>query len=415
MKRYIALALLVVIAFSVGSPANAAPNPDTTSELEAKIAALRSYISRPSHSSMVKPLSDDEMRAVIDEGIAWLLAAQEQSGHFAYEYEPYEGSYLSGDNIVRQAGALFVLGEVHRRESNPSDALAEGIERAVTFFKAQTINVDEDGEHFACIATSPRASSCKLGATALALAGILGYVKDDARAAKKYESIINDYTAFILASQKPEGGFRDVYRSEDGFTNTESPYSNGEAILALARAYQHEPNGEVKKAIDRAFSYLATTEHTNPLYLWIMAALKDMQVLWPNDAYITYARDFTNWRLATGQYNRSERNYCAFAEGITSAYSVLEHAPLPGELVRLRSVIDPWNAYHRTLQIGADEQYRVLVGADGTPSIERIIESEKARGGFLTAHNMPTQRIDFTQHCVSAYVQTLVDIDAKTF
>ncbi len=175
MIRHTAFILLLVTALVTGAPAHAATQTNTTSELEAQLSALRTFLARAPQASIPKPLSDDEMRAVINEGTAWLLASQEQNGHFAYEYEPYEGSYLSGDNIVRQAGAHFALGEVHRRHSSPSDELAEGIERAAAYFAAQTIYVNEDGERFACIASSPRSSKCKLGATALALVGILGY------------------------------------------------------------------------------------------------------------------------------------------------------------------------------------------------------------------------------------------------
>lgn len=40
---------------------------------------------------------------------------------------------------------------------------------------------------------------------------------------------------------------------------------------------------------------------------------------------------------------------------------------------------------------------------------------EQALGGFLTGENELTQRIDFTQHCVSAYLQKRVDMDGLSF
>jgi hypothetical protein len=352
------------------------------------------------------------MRTIITDGTKWLLDAQESSGHFAYEYAPYEGEYLPGDNIVRQAGALFALGEVYRNKEQRDEQLAQGITKAIGFFKSLTIEGKEGKESFSCIGSTEKGRDCKLGATALALIGILDYVEKTPRAASTYKPLIEGYTAFILAAQKDTGGFRDLYRTDTGFLNRESPYSNGEAMLALVRAYTYEADEEVKASLLSAFAYLKTTEHVNPLYLWIMAALKDMNVLWPDQAYVAYARDFTQWRVRTGSYPKQNNNYCPYVEGLVSAYSVLKAAPLQGELEALRAHIDPWHGYHRTLKVERSESYRVVI-RNGIPALLKLAELEQAHGGFLTSHLVATQRIDFTQHCVSAYLQTLVDIDGK--
>jgi hypothetical protein len=313
---------------------------------------------------------------------------------------------------VRQAGALFALGEVYRNKEARDEQLAQGITKAIGFFESLTIEGEEDQRSFMCIGSTQKGNDCKLGAAALALIGVLDYVEKTPRAAATYKPLIEGYTAFILAAQKENGGFRDLYRPEDGFVNRESPYSNGEALLALVRVYKHTPTPEVKDAIDSAFAYLKTTEHVNPLYLWMMAALKDMQELWPNQAYVAYARDFTQWRVRTGNYPKQNNNYCPYVEGLVSAYSVLKAAPLQGELEALRAHIDPWHGYHRTLKVERSESYRVVIRND-VPALLKLAEPEQAHGGFLTSHLVATQRIDFTQHCVSAYLQTLVDIDGK--
>jgi hypothetical protein len=339
--------------------------------------------------------------------------AQEENGHFAYEYAPYEGKYLTGDNIVRQAGALYALGEVYRRSEDPRAVLEDGIEQAVSYFESLSVEAQGEGrntESFVCIASTSQKASCKLGATALALTGLLSYVEDNPTRAKKYDELIEGYISFIILSQKNAGGFRDLYHVGDGFVDKESPYSNGEALLALVRAYQYQGDADVKRAIDSAFAYLKTTPHVNPLYLWIMAALKDMQELWPKEEYITYARDFTAWRVATGVYEKKNHNYCPFVEGLASAYGVLDAAPKQGELLKLRTTIDSWLDYIETLQVDESDAYKVVFDEKGAPSLAKLAEPSRAHGGFLTAHSVPTQRIDFTQHCITAYVQTLVDI-----
>lgn len=390
---------------------NAATSASDIADLTAQLQALTEYVDRISTSARA-PLSESQMRSVVLNGTEWLLDSQEASGHFAYEYAPFEGKYLDDDNIVRQGGALFALGEVYRRQDKKDARLAAGIERAAGFFESISIDGEGNGKEFRCVANSENSSTCKLGATALVLLGLLGYVEGNPDAEREYRTLIRDYTEYILATQKKSGGFVYTYRAS-GFSNDESPFSNGEALLALVRAYQYEPGTELKNAIDTAFDYLKVQPYVNPLYLWITAALKDMQQLWPNDEYVSYTRDFTNWRLRYATYERKDRNYCPYIEGVTSAYSVLATAPLQGELQKIRSEMDKWNAYHRTLQLRASEMYRVTPTVSGGVKISAVKDVDQAAGGFLTSHSIPTQRIDFTQHCVSAYVQTLVDIDKQ--
>ncbi|MFM2374433.1 MAG: hypothetical protein RLZZ234_428 [Candidatus Parcubacteria bacterium] len=403
---------MLVILVPLGAQATA-PQPGTVQDLELQLGAVRAYIARTDAARRYIALSSVDMRAVINDGTNWLITSQEPSGHFTYEYAPFEGEYLHGDNIVRQVGALFALGEVYRLKKEYDPALAKSITQAIAYFTSLEVSGKEAGVTFVCIGTTAKKRDCKLGAAALALIGLLDYVEQNPRADKTYAPLIQGYTSFILAAQKESGGFRDLYRVEDGFVNRESPYSNGEALLALVRAYQYKKDEEVKHAIDSAFTYLKTTEYVNPLYLWIMAALKDMNRLWPSSDYVTYARDFTTWRIRNAGYPKSTHNYCPYVEGLVSAYSVLAANPEKGELESLRAHIDPWHAYHRTLQLAATEPYRVMANSKGTPIIQKIADTALATGGFLTGPNVPTQRIDFTQHCVSAYLQTLVDIDGE--
>lgn len=414
MKHTISLFLLVAMVLLPTAPVFALETKSADIvTLEAQLKAVNAYLTQLKDTSPKQPLSHDKMRAVILAGTAWLVTAQEDSGHFRYEYVPYEGAYLKDDNIVRQGGALFALGEVYRRQEKKDARIEKAIIRAADFFENISIEGTENGKTFRCVANSEESSTCKLGATALVLTGILGYIEGKPSASQKYRKLVDDYTAYIIASQKTEGGFRHEYRTRKGFGDEESPFSNGEALLALVRVYQLKADTKVQRSIDSAFSYLKVKEYDSSLYLWIMAALNDMQKLWPNDEYVTYVRNFTVWRMARAPY-ALDRNYCAYAEGVASAYSVLSVAPLSGELANLRTKLDALNTYHATLQIGTDDTYRVVGAASGGLSLGMLAEPKLAAGGFLTANSNATQRIDFTQHCVSTYAQTLVEIDGQS-
>lgn len=379
--------------------------------LEEQLEAVKTYLKNINVSP--QKLTNGEMRDIILDGAAWLVVAQEESGHFAYEYAPYDNKYLRGDNIVRQAGALFGLGEVYRRQKESDAQIENSIKQAVKFFENQSQEGQVKGTKFRCVTNTAKSDHCKLGATSLALIGILGYVDGKPEAKDDYKNLVRDYTSYILVAQTEEGGFRDSFR-KDEFEDTESPFSNGEALLALVRAYEAKPDAKVKQSIDKAFQYLKVKGYDNNLYLWIMAALKDMQTLWPNPEYVTYARDFTAWRMERAPAINTDHNYCPYTEGLASAYSVLETMPLGGELARLHTELDRLNATHRRLQISDSDFYRVVRNTDGAFRIAQLAEPKLAVGGFLTGNSEPTQRIDFTQHCVSTYAQTLVDIDGQS-
>jgi hypothetical protein len=413
MQKILVSFLLFSIIFQ-STPAEA----DTdTKNLDAQIDALSAYIQRTqiTWKKTPPPLSHERTEEIIKNGTGWLVASQEESGHFAYEYIPYEDQYREDDNIVRQAGALYALGEVVRRSQTQNKETNQAIENAVSYFESLSPEHEYDGKTLRCITKNKNSKLCKLGATSLALIGILSYVEENPKKAAEYEELIEGYKTFILQAKKEGTGFRDQYTVGSGFRgDTESPFSNGEALLALVRYYQYNDDAEVKKVIDDSFVYLHKQPFDSSLYLWMMAALKDMNVLWPNATYTTYGKNFTFWRLSSIQaFHNSSHNYCPANEGFASAYSLLENTLAQSEANKLRTEIDFWNTKNSGLQIGASEELRFSV-VDGKQQFNAIQNLTQSAGGFLTSDAVPTQRIDFTQHCVTAYVQTLVDIDTRS-
>jgi hypothetical protein len=395
----------------------ASTNTDSEGFLQQQLTALTRYVQKV--VSFLSPVnqtkvSNDALRTAITDGVAWLRESQEESGHFAYEYLPYEDDYLSGDNIVRQTGALYAMSELVRRTSKKDEKTNEAIEQAIAYFDSLSPEHTYEGETIRCVTKNEESYICQLGATALALTGILGYIEAEPTKANEYKTLIEGYVSFILKSKIPNAGFRNVYRIGIGFQGaTESSFSNGEALLALVRYYQYSPDTEVKKVIDETFTYIQGKEFDTALYLWAMAAVKDMQVLWPNEMYTTYGKEFTNWRLGLLVSARStNRNYCASTEGLVSAYSLLKDSTTESDQERLRKEIDFWNAKNLDFQIGGEDMYRLTQNTDGL-ALLKVQNMQKGKGGFLTADDELTQRIDFTQHCVSAYLQTLVDVDGQ--
>lgn len=362
-------------------------------------------------------LSDDDIRSVIHDGVQWMIHTQESNGHFRYEYVPYEDRYLDDDHIVRQSGALYILGEVLRKDAtDQTPELREVIERALDFFEARTINGTFDSYSFRCVTNRPGDTKCILGTTSLVLVGLLDYVERYPEMAPRYASQIGGYVSYIMAMKKGGAGFRNYYHANKATQSEfESSYSNGEALLALVRYYEQHPSSEVRAVIDDTFTYLDSNRDSfdAPLYLWAMAALKELQRISPDTRYGDYALEYTDWRIERfKKYRGSQKNLCAYIEGVVSAYSIFEDTLTDREKSLYREEIDYWLYQSEKLQVGNDDAYR-LIYADTTVSIGVLANVHQATGGFLTSQEILTQRIDFTQHCLSSYIQTFVDIEGK--
>lgn len=410
-KKLISLILLLGFTLTPVSVSRAETADTDTESLTKQLSAIHSYLAR-TYTTALAPLTPDEMRATIREGVEWLKKAQEENGHFRYEYVPYEGRYRTDDNMVRQAGALYALGEVFQKSDADAFRLGTTIERSINYFESISKESAVGNTTFKCIPKSDTSKSCPLGATSLALIGLLSYLEQSGSNQSTYRELKEDYLSYILAMQKETGGFRNTHTvGSTRHNDAESPFSNGEALLALARSYAYDPDPEVKDAIDAAFSYLKVQPYDANLYLWMMAALKDMHSLWPSDEYVSYAKGFTEWRMARAVQSRdSKRNYCAYAEGLASVLSIVDVKS--AESGRIRNELDRLNRKHVALQITEADTYRIIA-PEGKLVLAKLKDPEWAQGGFLTEDSEPTQRIDFTQHCINTYLQTLVDVDGE--
>ncbi len=405
---------IVSLVFGISSVLFSAQVAEATAssqydDLSMQVHALSRFIDRENEKRIIAPLSVGALRRGIDQGTKWLIKAQEPTGHFRYEYLPYENMYRDDDNIVRQTGSLYALGEVLRKKSSDTDNVESATLRSLEYFNSLTKSTASGAR---CILNTSISTTCQLGATSLALIGLLDYLEHAPEKKSQYQKVVEGYATFIIEQQKENGGFRNKYiLGKSNQSEAESPFSNGEALLALVRFLEYENRNEVKTAIDTAFTYLKNEPYDTALYLWIMAALKDLNRIAPQDKYVTYAHDFTKWRIEGGaRYVTGERNTCAYGEGVASALTILEEKIAPAEYATYRNVLDRLNRLNQQFQITEADTVRVFFTSE-THSFKELKNKERAIGGFLTSESEPTERIDFTQHCVSALLQTLTDLD----
>lgn len=354
-----------------------------------------------------------QMRVIIKRAVAWLASAQEDNGHFRYEYLPFEDKYLDDDNIVRQAGALYALGEVAKRDSHNTyaDILKPAIVRSIDYFETISNEATYNGHHFRAVCSNPDKRKHKLGATSLVLCGILAAAERYPDIGDDLVDLISDYKEFIVAMKKDGAGFIGAYKLyrkvQKPQNDKESSYSNGEAMLALARyrryaeargiLQKNDPSETITKEL---FDYInsSAVPFDSALYLWAMAAIKDLATYDPQhlSLHLDYTKRYTDWRIKSVRGKKtSKHNYASAVEGMISAQSLLRSASeYEAYMSSLNQEIEFWLAHTSQMQL--------------------LHSNHKVNGGFLTGLNEPSQRIDFTQHALMAYIQKLSDIDGQS-
>lgn len=357
-------------------------------------------------------MSSEDIRAVLRDGVFFLTTAQEESGHFQYEYLPYEGRYRNDDNIVRQAGAFFQLSEIKRYDQRSRFHLHTQLRLSAEYFRRLSVEGSMEDHSFRCIKETSR-QSCKLGATALALIGMLNMTEAYPMLERKYEDLIQEYAAYLIAMKKEGAGFRYYFNPQRiAQRGDESSFSTGEAFFALARFEQRFPSEENRRILNDTFEYVRTIPFDAPLFLWVMAGIRDLPQEMKTDAHVAYADAYTRWRLADNdRYRASTQNRCAYIEGLASAHTVLQGYASEEFLRQVHTTIEQMLYVTSFLQIDHTEPIRYIFSHDGGEWL-RAVEPLRAHGGFLTGTERQemTERIDYTQHCLSAYLQTLVDI-----
>ncbi|MFC1594895.1 hypothetical protein ACFL3E_00520 [Patescibacteria group bacterium] len=368
-------------------------------------------MSEPIDNQAIQPiikdesLAPEEINSIIANAVEWFKNSQEPSGHFNYEYSLVNDEYSNDGNMVRQMGALYELGEILVRDTKNVFNLKNSVKNSIQYARNNSVKRNLNSQQFLCVKKDK--SRCSLGAVSLALIGVLDYVSVYPEEQAKYQDLINGYIDFILAMKKPDKGFRANYYLTTNQTNTESSFANGEAFFALVRYYKHNPTNEVKKVIDESFEYfdvIYRNEWDNNFYLWGMAAIKDLYASEPLLEYFEFVRDYTNWRIEGYKgLRKTKHNKCAYIEGVISAYSVIKTH---------EEEINFWLKKSQELQIMDNKITTSIIEDIEFPLY--LKNPDIAKGGFLTGleYDELLQRIDFTQHCLSAYLQKHVDINS---
>jgi UDP-N-acetylmuramoyl-tripeptide--D-alanyl-D-alanine ligase len=319
---------------------------------------------------------------------------QQESGSFRYQFDFLSGRWSDDNNIVRQAGAGYALGEYLLMRKNPETK--KQLRRAILWYSKSSMEwkggklLTFDGNY----------KQAKAGATALALLSALYYRK--ATGDKLFDPDIRTWVDGLLALRNKNAGFSRRPRKRK-----ESPYSNGEIWLALSVYSQQFPKDtRVLNTLDQIDGYFLKHYSENPdigFFHWGLMAASERYKQTKRKRLLDFAIQQTNQYLTEMRPRISANsNSCYSVEGMTAVLGMLEskseHAELKGRLeTRIGKEMDK----NLALQI-MPGQKQITFGPERTLSAPEIANNS---GAFLNGRLRPQIRIDATQHCLSAMLR----------
>lgn len=332
----------------------------------------------------------------------YLMSTQQDNGLFRYEFDLIRARQSKKNNVVRQCGAGFALGQyfLHTGDARVGAAL----QRALAAYGQHSVATGRGR----LVTLNGKLSKAKAGASALALLTELYY--SGRSGDERFSSYRHAWRDGLLGLQNEEGGFARSPR-----VPTQSPYSNGEIWLALAYYHRRFPDdAKVSKALEKAdryfLSHYSATPHIGFFHWGLMAAAERYR----GTGEARFARfgvdQVTHYldRLRPGVNPRS--NSCYAVEGLLSAMELAETvnagSGLAGRLgERIRRELEK----NAQLQIVPGQERVHFTG-------DRFLVSPDLRrmpGAFLNGRVVPRLRVDATQHCLSAFLRFSLMTDGR--
>jgi hypothetical protein len=371
---------------------------------------------------------DDAER--VRRAVAHTISTQLSNGLFEYDFDFLAGKPTGKDNIVRQAGTLFVLGEYLVDTGDPDvvpvmrkglDAMAERslpigkgtpqrvvewlggfsikswrLERA---YDRMGILYDPTGDGLV-IADAETYETAYAGATALALIAELSYfraTRDD-----RYGELRGNWARGLLSLHVPGRGIR-----RHPATLTQGPYVNGQAWLALAYYHQTFPDDTtVDHALQDLEDYVIERYTSAPdrlFYHWGAIASAARLPTGDSERLAEFAAQQTEFILDKRPPETPlENSTCSLIEGLASAAAVLGSRLGREDLAaRIRERVAVELSLNRALQI-RPQQERVELGAGALLTAPTLAQYD---GAFLAGRYHVYTRTDLTQHCISALLK----------
>lgn len=355
-----------------------------------------------------KELSRAPIARSLELGTRFMLAHQKPAGNFDYEYDWLAKSYTDDDNEVRQAGALWGIALLY--QDHPTPELSQAVERGLAFFDQHSVRTASGAR---CVAY-PNQPSPGIGTVALVALSYVEYLAaarelpSERRAL--HESRLGEYLTMLTASVNPEGLWFGSYDAHTcAASGPASPYSDGEALLALIKAARYAGHAELRPVILRTaeaghkLNIVAALEQdpdsdtTKGYYQWSSMAFYELATSgWPDtERFGKILLELADWQIDVHKTLTRQRNTGYAYEGIIPAYDWARKKRDP-RADKLACIIDLGLGRLLSWQVG---------GPLASSFTRRVSESDRlAVGGVQNEARAPALRIDVTQHQMHALI-----------
>jgi hypothetical protein len=387
--------------------------------------------------SLAVALGAAPARAQVDDAervrraVDYTVASQRPTGLFRYDFDVPSAEPSGGDNQVRQAGTLFVLGEylLERRDPRVEATLRTGLEamaglsvpigrgaaqqalEAVGAFRLRYGRFERQlgrlGLLYApegpgrVVTEGGDYDKALTGTTALALLAALEY--EQATQDARFAGVRDGWTRGLLALVLPSG---EGVRMRPTTLET-SPYFDGETWLAFAAhraAFPDDPDVEpVLRRLEDSLMEQFGAAPVSQFFHWGAMASAQRYETTREARFADFAARQAAWFLAAVPWERGRlHSTCSQIEGLASVAAAIADRPEHAELlarVRERTVRELER--NRRLQIEPGQE-RLPLGGGGTLLAPVLAEHA---GAFLAGPYRAYIRTDLNQHCISGFLK----------
>ncbi len=329
--------------------------------------------------------------------------SQSCDGKYKYIYDAEKDKYDDSEyNIVRHAGTTYAILDLYE-ELEEEKYLTTG-EAGLDYLCQLTYKINKnkwaieyDGD-------------MKVGTVSLAILGMVRYweATDD----DKYNLYVKKYCNFILSQQRDDGAFAGIYGSDE-----ESSYYSGEALFALALAYDMLEKEKYLEATEDALDFYWSEDYDyydSAFIPWASSGCAKWYEMTGEDDFLDFCFEMTDRQILRqhiiddedelgnhlyGYMNAETVNTACYLEGIGDALRVAKSV---NDTERVEKYFDCLKA---GIEWVLSLQFRKK---------SQLTCPNRAFGGFhrgFTVDDSYIIRIDYTQHAISALLRVLREFD----
>lgn len=355
-------------------------------------------------------VTPDDLRAAANAAGAYLARSVTETGRFDYSYRLDTDEVPHDYNIVRHAGTIWSMVDFHR-DTRDDEQLA-AIDRAMRYLLAQIRPMKLGDQQVVGVVENDEVS---LGGNALAALALGTYIEVTGN--KDHLPILRALGKALRAAQAPGGRFeiqRQKFSTGDVFFE-DGPYAPGEAVLALLKVQDVDPDPALLDAAVRGARFLVTLRDADklpeelPHDHWLLYALRHLHDKAPDKLWVDHAARLS--RSIIAQQNKpgdptAPPDAIGAWAGARSTPAAVRSEGLLAAAALMRSVGQSAEAleFQNAARASIAFQLRTQVWPE---SAMHFRNPRRAIGAFREDLGGVYVRIDFVQHSLSGIVELM--------